>query len=406
MKILWTIALFFLAIITCHAQITFKSGYVITNDYQRIECLIKDVGWKNNPTELQYRLTENGEVITAAIDDVKSFGIEDHTRYERFTVDIDRSSINMFHQSTQRDPEYLRETLFLRLLVKGEMSLYYYEDGDLIRFFLRQPDQHPQQLIYKTYLLPNNKLGENTSFRGQLQETISCVDQTGEFTDFNELNYTKKEMLRAFSFYYQCTGKLNAIYTSSRDKISLKVNIRPGLSLSSLTFERDEINPVKSDFGPGLAYRFGAEIEVVLPYQQRKWSVVVEPVFHSYQDNDNRDSGGDYVDYNSIELSAAIRHYFYLPNDHSFFINGGIIADFPFSSAFVGVNNGGIFSGNFIDFKIAPTPNFLIGAGFKFKDRLIAEVRYDTRRNIRNADIYNLGFYRKFLSLVIGYSIF
>lgn len=41
-----------------NAQINFEKGYFISNDNEKIECLIKSIDWKNNPTEFKYKLNE------------------------------------------------------------------------------------------------------------------------------------------------------------------------------------------------------------------------------------------------------------------------------------------------------------------------------------------------------------
>ena len=46
--------LFLLTIIlsfNCYSQISFEKGYYINNSYQKTNCLIKNIDWKNNPTD-------------------------------------------------------------------------------------------------------------------------------------------------------------------------------------------------------------------------------------------------------------------------------------------------------------------------------------------------------------------
>lgn len=39
------------------AQVTFEPGFLINNNGERIDCLIQDEGWWNNPEAFTYRLT-------------------------------------------------------------------------------------------------------------------------------------------------------------------------------------------------------------------------------------------------------------------------------------------------------------------------------------------------------------
>ena len=38
-----------------YSQITFEKGYFISNDGIKTECFIKNLDWRNNPTEFEYK---------------------------------------------------------------------------------------------------------------------------------------------------------------------------------------------------------------------------------------------------------------------------------------------------------------------------------------------------------------
>lgn len=51
------ILLFFMILSSqCFSQISFESGYFIDNSNQRINCWIKNVDWRNNPSQFNYKL--------------------------------------------------------------------------------------------------------------------------------------------------------------------------------------------------------------------------------------------------------------------------------------------------------------------------------------------------------------
>jgi hypothetical protein len=62
-KILATILITILSV-NCYAQISFEKGYYINNEEQRVECEIKNLDWKNNPKEFQFRVSEGTEQKT------------------------------------------------------------------------------------------------------------------------------------------------------------------------------------------------------------------------------------------------------------------------------------------------------------------------------------------------------
>ena len=56
--------------LNCYSQISFENGYFIDNDNQKINCLIKNLDWENNPTKFKYKLSENNELNTKTIKSV------------------------------------------------------------------------------------------------------------------------------------------------------------------------------------------------------------------------------------------------------------------------------------------------------------------------------------------------
>ena len=129
------VLVFALLTIQAFAQITFEKGYFIDNSDQRIECLIKNVDWRNNPTNFQYKLNQNEEPVEAEITNVKEFGIYNSSKFLRRVVKIDRSTEETNKLSKERNPKFEEEQLFLKVLNEGKANLYSYYDTGLRRFF-------------------------------------------------------------------------------------------------------------------------------------------------------------------------------------------------------------------------------------------------------------------------------
>lgn len=110
--------LFLLTIIlsfNCYSQISFEKGYYINNSYQKTNCLIKNIDWKNNPTEFKYKLFENSESKKTSIKSVKEFCIDNISKYVRRIVNIDRSSEIMDDLNNDKNPTFKEEKLFLKV---------------------------------------------------------------------------------------------------------------------------------------------------------------------------------------------------------------------------------------------------------------------------------------------------
>ena len=139
-------------VLTGYAQMAFEKGYFIDNSGVRTECEIRNMGWRYNPVEFEYRLSADGVIGKKNISEIQEFRIEDaRLHYMRFSVDIDRSDQNSEKVSAVRNPEFSRETLFLKVVVKGGASLYAYEEFGLLRFFYAIDGGGLKQLIYKQF---------------------------------------------------------------------------------------------------------------------------------------------------------------------------------------------------------------------------------------------------------------
>lgn len=117
------------------AQINFESGYFISNNGDRVDCFIKNVGWNDNPNQFEYKLTETSEAKVGTIEAVREFGILDFLKYERHLTKIDRSSDIVSRLSSQRAPEYSVKKVFLKVLVDAKVDLLVFNAKDVKRFF-------------------------------------------------------------------------------------------------------------------------------------------------------------------------------------------------------------------------------------------------------------------------------
>src|SRR5690606_8606426 len=174
-----------------HSQISFEKGYYIDNNNNRVNCIIKNSDWKNNPTEFEYKLTENSGPETATIKTVKEFGIDNSLKYIRSTVKIDRSSKSLMNLSSDKDPFFQEEELFLKGLVDSKASLYQYEQGNLKRYFFNMEGSTIEQLIFKKYKTPEKKVAENNKFRQQLWVALKCPNF--KMGAIENLEYNKKD---------------------------------------------------------------------------------------------------------------------------------------------------------------------------------------------------------------------
>jgi len=294
----------------CFSQTSFQKGYYINNSGDKVECEIKNIDWKNNPTEFKFRLSENGEQSKETIKTVKEFGVYNFSKYIRSTVDIDRSSKNLKNLTTSRYPVFKAEELFLKVLVDGKYKLYEYEDGNLLRFFYSKEDPNNiEQLVFKTYKASGDLIGENNRFKQQLLNDLKC-DQIAS-KDINRASYEKKDLVNLFVSYNQC-GNLEVVnFEKKQEKDLFNLSLRLGVNSSSLDLESSANTINNVDFGNKTGLRIGLEAEFILPFNNDKWAIIAEPTYRLFKSEKETSALSAEVDYASIELPIGVRYYFF-----------------------------------------------------------------------------------------------
>lgn len=406
MKKQLTTILLVLVCFSSFAQVTFEKGYYINNTNQKVECLIRNLDWGDNPTSFQYKLSENSELKTITIKEVKEFSVSNFSKYQRATVNIDRSSDNTNDLDSNRNVKFSEEELFLRVLVEGDATLYNYQDGNLTRFFFKKETSEIKQLIYKRYFVTPTKVGKNNQYQQQLWNTLKC--QKLSIKDIERLDYKASKLIVFFIKYNKCVDSGFVDIEKKFRKESLSLSLRPGVGLSSLDITSRGTFFTRNFTSDNLtAYRFAIEGELVIGSNNGKWAVLFELAYESFKTKQEASIvssiGGVVVpttlrmieiDYTSVEFPVGLRHYLFLNDSSKLFVNGVF-------SLSVG---GNLSIDDFIELKKAHS--FKFGVGYKYKDTYSLEFRYGANKNIgRNTD-RGWSYQNNMLSIIFGYKIF
>lgn len=379
--------------IICYSQIKYENGYFINSDGSKITCLIKNMDWKNNPKEFSYKVMENSEELKADIKTVSEFGISNFAKYMRFSVEIDSSSEDMNHLSNNRNPEFSNKELFLKVLIEGKATLFYYEKGTFSKYFYTLDSSNAEQLIFKSYLNSESEIKENNSFKQQLVNNLKCQKITP--ADIERIRYRKSDLVRIFTLYNECQNSGNIDYEQSANRDKFNLSVRPGLNYSSLVInspsEESEI-----DFGIQLTFRLGVEIESILPFNKNKWALIIEPTFQYFNSENSSNNRYYEVNYKSIELPIGVRYYLFLNENSKIYLNSSYVIDFDLNSEISSV------SGRWAE--ITSSPNWAFGLGYNQKNKYSVEMRYGLSRDIIKNSSFDSHY--KTFSLILGYNIF
>lgn len=391
--------------LNAYSQISFEKGYYINNSGKKFECLIKNVDWENNPTDFSYKQTEDSEIHSANINEIREFVIYSNSKYSRNTVKIDESSTDTDNLSVDRNPEFIEKQLFLKVLIEGKSNLYMYKNGNLLRFFYNVDNSKIQQLVYKIYLNSDDTIGDNNLFKQQLWNDLKCP--TVELNKVENLKYDKNILSNFFIEFNKCNKSEFINYEEKEKKDLFNLTVRAHLNNSSLTIENSNITSSHTDFGNKLGFGFGVEAEFILPINKNKWAIVVEPTYQSFQLIKTTDMNlAGYkiiakVDYVSIELPLSLRYYSFINKNSKIFYNVSYLLDFSANSS-IDLERTEISYSDSL--KINSRNNFAFGLGYKFKDKYCLEMRFQTSRDILgDYTLWNTSY--NTLSMIFGYSI-
>ncbi|HEB62201.1 MAG TPA: hypothetical protein ENI82_03520, partial [Bacteroidetes bacterium] len=88
------IPLFLLFYSDMFSQILFEKGYFIDNKGNKIECLIKNVDWVDNPDQFEYKINIESKSKIAKIENVQEFEIYNFSKFKRFFIELDLTNYN------------------------------------------------------------------------------------------------------------------------------------------------------------------------------------------------------------------------------------------------------------------------------------------------------------------------
>jgi len=390
-----------------YSQISFEKGYFIDQNDKKTDCLIKNLDWLNSPTEFEYKLDEQDQAIKINTDQIKVFAINDKSKYERYDVDIDRSSSLISEMGYEKNPIFTKENLLLKVLIEGKATLLEYNNKHLTRYFFKTDSLQITQLVYKSYKITEDQIAENKQYKQQLWTNLQCDNIASN--EIENLNYKRNRLIKLFLKYNECNNSevINYNFKESNERDFFNLNIRPGITSSSLSVYVEERSFYNTDFGNKIGFRIGLEAEFILSFNRNKWAIIFEPTYHSYKSEKTKKNyrGHDMksiMEYNAIEFPIGFRHYMFLNDNSKFFINTQFIIEYSFNSkatfeTYINVPS--------TEMEIRPKPSIVFGLGYKYKNKYSLETRANLNKSITDRNLRWTSKYQYF-SLVFGYSIF
>lgn len=410
----YLLSLIFFLTVSVSAQIHFEIGYLVDENGIRKDVLIQNKDWRINPSIIYYKNSKDGPTHTAGINDIDEFGIGDELRYKKFLAPIEKSPVRVELLSTNPEPEYEHEWVFLNTLVEGKVNLYLYRSGGIDNFFFWK-DGKLEPLVHKSYL-DGKDINQNNQFRAQLYNELNCGNKPAK--DFRRINYSAADLINHFAEYNQCAQNEYKIFQKSRRRMKVNLNAKAGMDFSEISIEKG-YDAGGSKFQPANSLRVGAELELVLPFKRNKWAVLMESTYRNlnleeeYISRTNTQTTPTYLtlEHKYLTTSGGFRHYFYLNTDFIFFLNAVVSFDIPLKTD--------IKFDRDERYPMDPELNAVgvnaypaLGVGFNLWKSFSAEFRYEMEREIKGRNFvpthYDLDWSSKTssFSILLAYQIF
>jgi hypothetical protein len=293
--------------------------------------------------------------------------------------------------------------LFLKILIEGKASLYYYKGQNIERFFYSvNAGDSIKELIYKNYIDENNQVQSNKAYIQQLWQDVKCDN---DVTSVQNLDYKTGALENYFETYNKCAGNDYVQYDKKKNKGAFHAGIFAGIDYASLKTwnSATAYTPFSCNYGSKIEPTFGLDLAYTLPWNNNKWEILLQPTYHSFIKNATAYSSYAIpvsAKYSVIDFPIGGRYNFFLDKNSKIFIDGLFFLPFQIPLNKIVQSSVTLTIGSSRSF------NFAFDAGYAYK-RLSAELRYYTNQNILNgsAYVYWGSKYSRF-SFIVGYRIF
>ena len=224
--------------------------------------------------------------------------------------------------------------------------------------------------------LNDSSINENNYYKQQLSVILKSDDTKP--SDFKNLKYDKKSLVAVIQNFNEAKGGKSTNFEIKQNQSSFNLNVFAGVNFTSLTISNELYNSSKDiNFSSKAVFIVGLEAEFVLPFNQNKWALFVDPNFGSYSNIVKGENNKDFiVDYKFIELPIGIRYSFFINDESRIFLNGGFVVPFNLDST-ISYNN----SYGTTELSVSSTSNLFIGAGYR-RNNIGIEIRYNTPREL------------------------
>jgi hypothetical protein len=266
-----------------------------------------------------------------------------------------------------RDIKWNDETLYLKVLVEGDLALYQYEGTNIVKYFYSNGKHTTaEQLIFKEYV-DGTTIKNISQYKQQLYNMMKGAFPS--MAKFERLKYKKDHLTDIFREYNEAVSATTTDYTKTQNQGKFALKITPGVGFTTLEIANEMIPNSYAKFDNKTSFRIGIELEYIMPFNNNKWSLFADPNYQTYKNEVAMDNYSYTLKYDFIELPLGVRHYMFLNDKSKIFIDAMYVLDFNLGGSQVQFNEQR-------PLEITKASNYALGVGFNY-ERLSIEARHN-----------------------------
>jgi len=230
MKYLLNVSLVFISL-NVAAQANYQSGYIVNKNNDTIKGFISYKNLDFTIQTIQFKRTKEDKTATPYTPaDIRGFVIAPYDTYISYSGQVSTNKNRFPDIDLNKDTTLTPAMLFLQQVISGpNATLYTNTDKLKIRFFLKEKNALPVELIYYEYGNPTERTYKNSIFTGQLIEIYS---------KYNTINEAKVHALQSTEFTQgSLENALSIINNNITDKKLRAADVRffIGASIASVS---------------------------------------------------------------------------------------------------------------------------------------------------------------------------
>ena len=192
------------------AQKNFQPGYVVSLKGDTIRGFIDYREWNFTPTQILFKSPDNSGQKEYTVRDISFFQITGKEAYGRSIVKISLHEAKL-NNIGGRDTSWKTDTVFLKVLYPGKVSLFSYEDKIKERFYiLEEHMEQPEELVKREYMLAGSmSLVSEDEYKDRLKSIMYALNLYSDdlITRIQEASYEARDLKKIVRLLNKAEGK-------------------------------------------------------------------------------------------------------------------------------------------------------------------------------------------------------